>query len=92
MLAVISVSVLLDIKMRAWDMFAQVSSLILIYYFYKENIYIYIYICAEIDECLDDPCDLNATCTNTDGGYMCECNTGFTGDGETCISEIVFDS
>ena len=46
-------------------------------------------IIVEIDECLDDPCDLNATCTNTDGSYICECSSGFTGDGETCISEFV---
>ena len=42
---------------------------------------------TDIDECFDDPCDTNATCTNTDGSYMCACNTGFSGDGEYCTSK-----
>ena len=29
-------------------------------------------------------CDANAMCTNTDGGFTCACNMGFTGDGKTC--------
>jgi len=29
--------------------------------------------------------DIAATCTNTDGGYECRCNLGWTGDGFTCI-------
>ena len=42
---------------------------------------------ADIPECgreIDD-CDPNATCTNTVGSYVCNCNAGFTGDGFTCI-------
>ncbi len=36
---------------------------------------------SEIDECATDTdmCDSNAfNCTNTDGGYVCICNLGFT--------------
>ena len=40
----------------------------------------------DIDECLDDPCHFNATCENTNGSYVCICDTGYTGDGETCTS------
>ena len=40
----------------------------------------------EIDECLSDPCHSNATCSNTAGSYICECNTGFSGSGFTCTS------
>jgi hypothetical protein len=29
----------------------------------------------------DNDCDVNAGCVNTDGSYMCVCNTGFTGAG-----------
>ena len=41
---------------------------------------------ADISECERefDDCDLNANCTNTFGGYDCNCNTGFTGDGFIC--------
>ncbi len=43
--------------------------------------------CIDIDECADDAlndCDANATCTNTNGGYTCTCNDGYTGDGKSC--------
>ena len=42
---------------------------------------------SDIPECergLDD-CDSNATCANTIGNYLCTCDSGFTGDGFTCI-------
>ena len=42
--------------------------------------------CIDIDECaLPDPvCGQNATCTNQVGSYKCECDLGYTGDGQTC--------
>merc|ERR1712205_206486 len=36
------------------------------------------------DECLAAPCDANAACTNTVGGFECTCDAGYTGDGVTC--------
>jgi len=55
--------------------------------------------CVDIDECATqtDDCDkmptpypgvsTRATCTNTDGGYICECVAPyFTGDGVTCVA------
>ena len=47
------------------------------------------YIPTDIDECLTYPCDSNATCNNTDGSYICTCNTGYTGSGEICESTFV---
>ena len=38
---------------------------------------------TDVDNCAD-----NAVCTNTDGGFTCECNSGFTGDGVTCTGKI----
>lgn len=29
-------------------------------------------------------CNANATCTDTQTGYVCTCNNGYTGDGDTC--------
>jgi len=29
-------------------------------------------------------CDSDATCTNNAGGFSCECNSGYSGDGFTC--------
>ena len=39
----------------------------------------------DIDECdVSPPCDDNASCTNTEGSFECECKIGFTGDGWNC--------
>ena len=42
---------------------------------------------VDIPECERglDGCDSNSTCANTIGSYLCSCNSGFTGDGFTCI-------
>ena len=42
--------------------------------------------CLDIDECKigTHDCDLNATCHNTNGSYLCECNVGYTGNGTYC--------
>ena len=41
--------------------------------------------CVDVDERSHErpanDCNRNATCTNTDGSYTCECKAGFTGDG-----------
>ena len=41
---------------------------------------------SDIDECTSSVplCDVNATCTNNDGSYICTCKNGFSGDGKTC--------
>lgn len=31
-------------------------------------------------------CDANATCTDTQTGYVCTCNNGYTGNGDTCTA------
>jgi len=40
----------------------------------------------DIDECTvdSDNCDVNATCTDEQPGFSCECNPGFEGDGVIC--------
>ena len=41
------------------------------------------------DECLADAdiCDPNAQCTNTVGSFTCACNTGYSGDGVSCMGK-----
>ena len=41
---------------------------------------------ADIDECSSDdyPCASNATCTNSDGSFLCTCHRGYTGNGLSC--------
>ena len=45
--------------------------------------------CTDIDECTDgtDNCDVNASCANTDGGFTCTCDNGYTSDGTACTDE-----
>lgn len=62
-----------------------------------------LYDLSDVDECLGSPCAGNAICTNTAGGYECKCGTNFAGDaygtmdcecatgftkqGSTCVGE-----
>ena len=42
--------------------------------------------CQDKDECAlgTDDCAGDAACINTDGGFSCNCNNGYQGDGVTC--------
>jgi hypothetical protein len=41
--------------------------------------------CIDIDECAGtNDCDPNASCFNEAGGFTCDCNAGFVGDGRSC--------
>ena len=42
----------------------------------------------DIDECLNNPCHHNASCTDNEGSFYCQCNVGFSGDGVNCTSKI----
>ena len=42
----------------------------------------------DIDECLGNPCDSNATCANNAGSFKCSCNSGYTGNGKTCTGKL----
>ena len=56
-------------------------------FLFINNIYI-----LDIDECAlgtDNCANDTATCTNVPGGFVCECITGYTGDGITCTGEFV---
>jgi hypothetical protein len=41
----------------------------------------------DIDECLTDPCYVNASCTDTESSFVCQCNSGFSGNGFNCSSK-----
>ena len=44
---------------------------------------------ADVDECAANShnCHAHATCTNTVGAFTCACNSGYTGDGNTCTGK-----
>ena len=44
----------------------------------------------DINECIKNPCNHNATCQNTYGSYSCHCQAGFTGKKcETNINDCI---
>lgn len=47
-------------------------------------------ISTDRDECADDShmCHVNATCTNAEGSYSCECQSGYIGNGRNCEGEL----
>ena len=56
---------------------------------------IFFNIFSDIDECTINThnCDRDpgqATCTNTIGSFTCACNTGFSGNGVTCLGLSVY--
>ena len=46
----------------------------------------------DINECLTNNggCDTNATCSNTIGSFECYCNSGYYGNGLSCIGNFYF--
>lgn len=45
----------------------------------------------DVDECHNDTlhnCHVDATCNDTVGSFICECNEGYQGNGVECQSEI----
>ena len=56
---------------------------------FKVAIIKYICVFSDIDECKGNhSCHVNATCTNTNGSYVCECRPGFNGNGQKCTGEF----
>lgn len=45
----------------------------------------------DIDECStgEHRCDMLAMCVNTDGGYTCNCNPGYSGDGVAGLGSCI---
>ena len=42
----------------------------------------------DINECSASPCAPNATCTNTNGSFTCDCHQFYQGDGFVCTGKI----
>ena len=46
-------------------------------------------IVVDVDECAENThnCDVNASCSNTIGSFVCSCNSGYRGNGTFCDSK-----
>ena len=47
---------------------------------------------TDLDECSDptlNNCHIDATCADTNGSFICTCNTGYNGDGTTCTGTLL---
>ena len=47
---------------------------------------------VDVNECLNDSlndCDMNASCMDTFGSYMCSCNDGYFGNGFNCSGKLL---
>ena len=51
------------------------------------SIYI-IFDSVDVNECVGEPCGLNANCTNTIGSFMCACQAGYEGNGTNCTGTV----
>ena len=60
--------------------------LVIISFTHASTFFSLLLILLDIDECAigTDMCDMNANCTNTDGGYNCTCQSGYSGNGVDC--------
>lgn len=49
---------------------------------------------TDIDECANNPCDVNGVCKNLAGNFSCKCRKGYRGDGmkdgNGCIATSMF--
>ena len=57
--------------------------------FHSSYTYLSLLISLDIYECLSLPCHVNASCTDTQGSFACQCNTGYSGTGFNCSSKYV---
>ena len=47
----------------------------------------------DIDECAfgDHNCSNTELCINTQGGFICGCNKGYTGNGTVCVGRYIYN-
>jgi hypothetical protein len=57
---------------------------------YHSSSYLLFVICIiflDINECSSKPCHHNATCTDNESSFVCECSVGYSGNGFNCSSK-----
>ena len=50
----------------------------------KLDEYLLFYCFKDTNKCLGAPCGPNSNCTNTNGSYICVCQTGYERNGINC--------
>ena len=52
-------------------------------------IHVYMYAAFSVCEFGLNDCDVNATCIDRDGGFDCQCITGYSGNGAHCDGKSI---
>ena len=55
--------------------------------FFDHLFFVTCIIFLDINECSSKPCHHNATCTDNEGSFDCECYVGYNGTGFNCSSK-----
>ena len=84
-LEVMSVSATLDLV--GMEQTAQVGLAAGLFMVYFHELFYFV----DIDECSSDAlntCDINASCMDIEGSFLCMCDIGYTGNGTFCDGEF----
>lgn len=77
--------VLVILALKEMESLVQVSTKIADLHHQVLCFYFVLFVFPDTDECVQSGtvCHTNALCNDTDGGFVCQCLPGFTGDGNT---------
>jgi hypothetical protein len=59
----------------------------ILYHSSSHLLFVICVIFLDVNECSSKPCHHNATCTNNESSFVCECNVGYSGNGFNCSSK-----
>jgi hypothetical protein len=59
----------------------------ILYHSSSHLLFVICVIFLDINECSNKPCHHNATCTDNEGSFDCECNVGYSDNGFNCSSK-----
>ena len=58
-----------------------------LYHYSSHLLFVICIIFLDINECSSKPCHHNATCTDNESSFVCECKVGYSGNGFNCSSK-----